>query len=108
MGYGVLLNNVWSTGNSRQPSYNDGLIQPFLNYNFKDGGYLTTSPVITVDWKAKGSQQWTVPVGGGAGKIFKFGKLPVNTQLGAYYNVVRPDFAPNWQLRLQVQLMFPK
>jgi hypothetical protein len=47
-------------------------------------------------------------VGGGVGKIFHLGKLPVNTQLSAYYNVVRPDDGPNWQIRFQVQLMFPK
>jgi hypothetical protein len=26
----------------------------------------------------------------------------------AYYNVVKPDFGANWQVRAQVQLMFPK
>jgi hypothetical protein len=106
--YGALANNVWSSNNSTSPSYNNGLIQPFLNYNFKSGMYLTSSPVITVNWQAKGSNQWTVPMGGGVGKIFHFGKLPVNSQLAGYYNVARPDFAPNWQFRLQVQLMFPK
>lgn len=25
----------------------------------------------------------------------------------AYHNVLRPDFGPNWQIRAQVQLMFP-
>ena len=44
----------------------------------------------------------------GLGKIFHVGRLPVNTQLSAYYNVVRPDFQANWQIRAQVQLMFPK
>ena len=44
----------------------------------------------------------------GASTIFHLGKLPVNTQISAYYNVVRPDFGPNWQIRAQVQLMFPK
>jgi hypothetical protein len=33
---------------------------------------------------------------------------PVNSQLSAYYNVVRPDFGANWQIRAQVQLWFPK
>jgi hypothetical protein len=107
--YGVLLNNVWSTGNSRQPSYNNGLVQMFCNYNFKGGTYLTSSPIFTANWEAsRGSQKFTVPVGGGVGRIFKIGKLPLNTQISAYYNVVRPDFSPNWQLRLQVQLLFPK
>jgi hypothetical protein len=47
-------------------------------------------------------------LGAGIGKIFHLGKLPVNTQLGAYYNVVTPNNGPNWQIRTQVQLMFPK
>jgi hypothetical protein len=107
--YGVLVNNIWSlTSNRTGGAYNNGLVQPFVNYNFKDGLYLTSAPIVTVDWKAEGSQQWTVPVGGGVGKIFHLGKLPVNTQLSAYYNVVRPDFQANWQIRAQAQLMFPK
>ena len=53
-------------------------------------------------------RKWTVPIGSGVGKIFHLGRLPVNTQLSAYYNVVKPDNGANWQLRFQVQLMFPK
>jgi hypothetical protein len=107
--FGVLVNNVWSlSSDERGGSYNNGLIQPFVNYNFKEGFYLTSAPIATVNWKADSSNRWTVPVGGGVGKIFHLGKLPVNTQLSAYYNVVRPDDAANWQIRFQVQLMFPK
>jgi len=107
--YGALVNNVWSLSTSSgAPSYNNGLIQPFLNYNFAGGTYLTSSPVLTVDWKAEGSNRWTVPLGGGIGHIFHLGKLPLNAQIGAYYNVVRPDNAPNWQIRAQAQFMFPK
>jgi hypothetical protein len=107
--YGALVNNIWSLTNDRQGgSYNNGLIQPFVNYNFEGGAYLTSAPILTVDWKAESGQQWLVPIGGGVGKIFHFGKLPVNTQLSAYYNVVRPDYQANWQIRAQVQLMFPK
>jgi hypothetical protein len=107
--YGVLVNNVWSlSSDERGGSYNNGLIQPFVNYNFKEGFYLTSAPIATVNWDAPSGQKWTVPVGGGVGKIFHFGRLPVNTQLAAYYNVERPDNAANWQIRFQVQLMFPK
>jgi hypothetical protein len=42
------------------------------------------------------------------GQDLSLGKLPVNSQLSAYYNVVRPDFGANWQIRAQIQLMFPK
>ena len=107
--YGMLVNNVWSLTSDKQGgAYNNGLIQPFLNYNLPDGMYFTTAPILTVDWKADSGQQWTVPLGGGVGKIFHIGKLPVNTQISAYYNVVKPDDGANWQIRAQVQLMFPK
>ncbi|MFN9211312.1 MAG: neuromedin U [Betaproteobacteria bacterium] len=107
--YGALVNNVWSLSSSgRGGSYNNFLIQPFVNYNLPGGTYINTVPIITADWKADSGQQWTVPLGLGVGHIFHFGKLPVNAQLGGYYNVVRPDNGPNWQLRAQVQLMFPK
>ncbi len=107
--YGVLANNIWSLSSSKQGgSYNNGLIQPFVNYNFPGGLYIVSGPILTVDWKAQSGQQWTVPLGGGIGKIFHLGKLPVNTSLQAYYNVVHPDNGADWQLRAQVQFMFPK
>jgi hypothetical protein len=31
-----------------------------------------------------------------------------NTQLTAFYNAIRPEDAANWQLRFQVQFLFPK
>jgi len=106
--YGTLINNLWSLGTSDDASYNNGLIQPFLNYNFKGGTYLTSAPIITVDWKAESGDRWTIPLGGGIGHIFHLGRLPVNTQISGYYNVVAPDYGADWQLRAQVQLMFPK
>ena len=108
--YGAIVNNIWSlTSNKQGGSYSNGLIQPFINYNVPDGDglYITSSPIWTVDWNASG-QRWTVPLGGGVGKIFHLGKLPVNAQISAYYNAVKPDFGANWQIRAQLQLMFPK
>ena len=106
--YGMLINNVWSLGTSSDaPAYNNGLIQPFVNYNLPGGTYISSSPLVTVDWEAEG-EQWTVPVGAAIGHIFHLGRLPVNTQIGGYYNVVRPEDGPDWQIRFQMQLMFPK
>ena len=52
--------------------------------------------------------RWTVPIGGGVGKIFRIGKQPINAQLSGYHNVEAPEGAADWQVRLQVQLLFPK
>jgi hypothetical protein len=107
--YGAIVNNVWSlTSDERGGAYNNFLIQPFVNYNLPNGTYINSAPIITANWKAESDQKWLVPLGIGVGHIFHLGKLPVNAQLGGYYNVVRPDDGPDWQLRAQVQLMFPK
>jgi len=107
--YGVLANQVWSLGSSTDaPSYSNSLIQPILNYNLPGGVYLTSNPQITANWKADSAQQWTVPLGGGVGKIVHWGKLPVNLMASGYYNVIKPDLGPNWQLQLQMKFMFPK
>ena len=46
--YGALVNNVWSvSSSSSDPSYNNFLLQPFVNYNFSGGLYLVSAPIIT-------------------------------------------------------------
>jgi opacity protein-like surface antigen len=105
---GVLLNNQWSIGgNSLRPAVNTGLAQPFVNYNMEHGWYLTTSPIITVNWLAAAGEQWTVPVGGGFGRVFKVGDQPLNASIAAYYNAIRPTGASDWQLRTSIALLFP-
>jgi len=106
---GALVQNLWSfAGEGDRPEVNSLLIQPFVNYNLKQGWYLSYSPVITANWKADSGDRWTVPVGAGVGKIFKIGKQPLNASVGAYYNVVKPEGGADWNLRFQVQFMFPK
>ena len=105
---GALANNVWSFGGTHGPggnSYNAFLTQPFFNYNFGGGWYVGTSPIITADWQANGTI-WTVPIGAQAGRVIRIGKLPVNLLLGAYYNIVKPQYGADWQLRSQVVLIF--
>ncbi len=107
--YGFMINNLWSvTTDGHGGAYNHGVIQPGANYNFKSGFYLTTSPIITVDWRASPGERWTVPVGGGVGKIVHLGPLPINLQLSGYYHVVAPEEAGDWEIRAQVQFLFPK
>jgi hypothetical protein len=106
--FGALANQQWSFAGWGDQDVSQLLIQPFVNYNLPDGWYLTSAPIITANWEASSGNKWTVPVGGGVGKLFKLDKLPVNTQLQAFYNVERPDFAADWQLRFQLQFLFPK
>jgi hypothetical protein len=105
---GSLFSNVWSFAGSGDQDVNLFTWQYFINYNLADGWYLTSAPIITANWEAPSGEEWTVPFGGGVGKIFKIGKQPMNAQASAYYNVEKPTNGPDWQLRLQLMFMFPK
>jgi len=105
---GGLLSNIWSVGGG-EADINLLTCQPFINYNFSDGWYATTAPIITANWEADSDHRWTVPLGGGFGKIFRIGDQAINAQLSLYNNVVTPDdYGPEWQVRTQIVFMFPK
>jgi hypothetical protein len=106
---GVLITDVASIGGQDdRKSVHQFLMQPFVDYNFSHGWYLASSPIITADWKATSGNKWTVPVGGGGGKILHIGRQAVNAYVQAFDDVVRPHEGGTWTLRLQVQLLFPK
>ena len=115
---GSLFSNLWSVtdatvfddllGDDVQQKINIFTWQYFINYNFDNGAYLTSAPIITANWEADSDNRWTVPLGIGAGKVTKFGKQPVNVSIQGYYNVEKPEFGADWQLRLQLQFLFPK
>ena len=61
--YGVVATNVWSfAGPGDAAPINQMLVQYFVNYNFAEGWYATTSPDITANWKAPNNNRWTVPI----------------------------------------------
>ena len=106
---GVLANNVWSVaGSSSRADVNQMLFQYFINYNMKKGWYLTTSPILAANWNAASGSQWTVPVGGGVGRIFRMGYQPVNVSVQFYGNPVYPAGGSPWGLRTQIAFLFPK
>jgi hypothetical protein len=110
---GALLNNVWSfAGQENRADVNFMTFQPFINYNLPNF-YFTFSPIVTANWEAEKNEYtgddniWTVPLGIGLGKLVKFGKLPVNLNASYYYNVVRPDYGPQYQVRLLAAVLLP-
>ncbi len=105
---GSLFSNIWSLGGSGDNDINMFTWQYFINYNLSDGWYLVSAPIITANWEADSDNRWTIPVGGGVGKIFKIGNQPVNGQISAYNNVETPANGADWQFRFQLQFLFPK
>lgn len=117
---GALVQNVWSfAGDDDAAEVNQFLFQPIINYNMNKGWYLTSVPVIMANWTASSDNRWTVPLGGGFGRIVKWGKQALDLSMQAFYNVEKPAPAiaqgPNlenqgetWTLRLQLKFLFPK
>ncbi len=106
---GGLVKHFWSfAGDGDRSDVNLTIIQPFINYNFDHGWYAVTAPILTANWELD-DDRWLVPLGGGIGRVFRIGKLPINTSLQAYWNAATPDGpSADWQLRFQVQFLFPK
>ena len=106
---GALVQNMWSfAGPSDAPSVNQFVFQYFINYNLANGWYLTSTPIMTADWKKSSGDQWTIPVGSGIGKLHRFGKQPVDFKLQAFTNVETPDGGPDWSTMFAVKFLFPK
>jgi len=105
----LLVNNVFSFGGipgRGGTQYNNFLVEPFVNYNFGGGWWMGTSPIITANWLVSGNKAWTLPVGGQFGRVIKLGKLPVNLQIGAYYNALRAQYGSTWQLKTEITFIF--
>jgi hypothetical protein len=105
----LLVRQIWSfAGKSDRSDVSQFLIQPFINYNLEDGWYLVSEPAFSANWEANSDQRWTAQIGGGFGRLFTIGEQPINIRGQGFYNVERPDNAPDWIATLNVAFLFPK
>ena len=106
---GILGRQLWSfAGDDDRRDVNQFLLEPFVNYNLDKGWFLLTDLVMTANWDAPSSQRWTIPLGGGFGRVFKIGNQAINSRLEYYYNVEKPDGAPKQLITFTWQFLFPK
>jgi hypothetical protein len=118
---GFLVNNVWSVaGSTHRPSVNQMTLQYFITYNLKKGWNINSGPIVTANWhnKADGDAangddttpggRWTIPFGGGVGRVTRIGYQPVNLSANFYGNAVHPPGASSWGMRLQIALLYPR
>ena len=105
----LVASNVWSfAGDDSRRDINIMSVRPTINYNLPNGWYLTSSPSIIATWGESRPNRWLVPLGGGLGKVFSVGSQRMSSTLESYYHVVSPQIGPDWQLRFQLTLLFPK
>ncbi len=101
---GVLGTQLWSFDGDVTLT----TLQPFINYNLPGGWFVSSAPLISATWEAPADNTWTIPVGGGIGKVQKIGPLPFNLAAQAYWNAMKPDIGPDWSLRLVIALLLPR
>jgi hypothetical protein len=107
--WGVFPQHWWSfAGNNDRKSTNHTNIQYFIWRMLPGEWQIGMSPNITMNWEADQDNRFTVPVGLGAGKLVKLGKLPVKIQLQGQYSVIHSDdYGQRWNFQLQVTPVIP-
>ena len=106
---GFKSTQIWSVlGSNSRENVSQLILEPFANYNLGEGWYLTSDMDMIANWNFDSGNRWTVPLGGGVGKLFNLDNFAINTKLQGYYNVVRPDGAPDWSMNFTLQFMLPK
>jgi hypothetical protein len=104
--YGILANDIMSfAGTSSRQNVSSTFLQPFLSYTAKTYTTYGINTESTYDWT---NSQWTVPVNATVAQLLKFGKQPIQFQLGARYYPEKPNGGANWGVRFAVTLLFPK
>ena len=104
---GVRANHLWSfAGDSGRPDVNLSTIEYYLYAHLGHGWWIGTSPINTANWEAAQDEIWTIPVGGGFGKVVMIGRHPINLKLEAYSFADAPSNAAEWSLILGVDLLF--
>ena len=112
---GVLVQNIWagSSGTSITGTRVNALtIEPFIFYNMPGGWFVTYRPLITADWTVDSGHRWTVPVGGGFGRVFPVGNMVMDIRVQGFYNGLTAPAAGmtnvgRWTSLLVVHFLFP-
>jgi hypothetical protein len=108
-GLGVFYQQWWSfSGDNGRPDTSQMNLQPIVTYFLPDNWTISYSGNILANWKAEGSNVWTIPVGLSVAKLFKLARLPMKISLAGQYMPIHPDhFGQEWNIQLQVSLVLP-
>lgn len=82
--------------------------QYFYIIGLKNGWQIAGTPTFAYNHNGEKGERFTFPIGTGAVKVTKFGKLPVKIALQYWYYAASPDnFGPQHLVRLQIAPVVP-
>ena len=98
----------WSfAGKSNRADISQLMIRATIRRRLPGKWYFVSAPLITANWNAESGNRWLVPLGGGFGRAFRIGRTDWAPSLQFYSNVIRPDGAPDWSVRLSLIAAIP-
>jgi hypothetical protein len=104
---GVIAGQRWSfAGTSNRDDVNQLVIRGAIRRSLPNDWYFTSAPLIVANWNVEG-EKWSVPLGGGFGRTFRVGGYPWAWSVQGYYNVIKPDAAPDWFARFAIVSAIP-
>jgi hypothetical protein len=104
---GMFGGQIWSfAGSSNRGDISQLIVRGAIRRELPKNWYFVSAPIITANWKSEG-RKWMLPLGGGIGKVIRIHSKPWAMSLQGYYNVVKPDGAPNWSVRLAIVAPLP-
>ena len=104
---GLRANHLWSfAGASDRPDINRTTIEYFAYANFKNGWWIGTSPINVANWDEPSDEIWTIPLGGGFGKVIKRDHAPINLKCEAYSYLDNAPADTDWTLMLSCEFLF--
>jgi hypothetical protein len=103
--YGALVNHIWSYAGSGLNDVNASFFQPFATYATKTGASYTIASENTQDWDNDFFGGFT---GIYYAKVTKFGKQMVQLSAGPKVYYGNNPFNPDWGVRANIILLFPK
>ena len=104
---GLIGGQRWSVaGSSNRSDVNQLLMRGAIRRRLPNDWFFVSAPLITANWDSAG-QDWLIPIGGGIGRRFTLGKYPWAWSVQGYYNVIKPDPAPDWVVRFSIIAAIP-
>ena len=116
---GVAATQLWTYASSGgYPTVDRLTLEPTLSLDLPAGFYLLSAPSVVADWKRPAADRWTIPVGGGVGKVFAPGGTRVALTLQGYWTARGPTESwttqhpytapPDWTIRAGIALLFAR
>jgi len=105
---GAVAGNRWSfAGDADRAEVNQLMVRGLVRRKLPNDWFFVSAPIITANWNAPSGERWLLPLGGGFGRVFNINSRPWSWSIQGYYNVIRPDMAPEYAVRVAMVAALP-